>query len=158
MPSENAPASDRLTRMPQKQQSNGGTAADASSHKAARLHAARESFRNDVAAETSGSRVGHQSPNTSFTSTAHKRTASGNPRPLSRTATGEERERRVERTQVTTRETLITRTRSPERRMASARAPPEKTSAPELVRSRPTESRPKETRSETSQCACVPWS
>src|SRR4051812_17683188 len=133
MPSEDATARNRPTRMPQKQQANGGPAAEASSQKAARLNSARESFRADAAADASGSRQAYHSPNASFASTAHKRTASGNPRPLSRsTAGGEERERRVERTHIT-RETLVARTRSPERRPQPVRPPPEKTSAPELV-------------------------
>lgn len=53
--------------------------------------------------------------------TSHKRSASGNPRPGSRTAAPkdgvDEQHRRSEKVQVTTRETLlVTRTRSPERR------------------------------------------
>ncbi|KAK3940628.1 spindle pole body component alp4 [Diplogelasinospora grovesii] len=55
-------------------------------------------------------------------STSHKRTASGNPRPSSRTVLEDREVRRTEKVQVTTRETLVTRTRSPERRSAPSQS------------------------------------
>ncbi|KAJ9131568.1 Spindle pole body component [Pleurostoma richardsiae] len=59
------------------------------------------------------------SPQPGFSATSHKRTASGNPRPSSRAT----EERRVERHVVTTRETLVSRTRSPDRRNGQAERP-----------------------------------
>ncbi|KAI0525921.1 Spc98 family-domain-containing protein [Xylaria bambusicola] len=80
------------------------------------------------------SRTG-RSPHTSFTNTAHKRSASGNPRPGSRIVD----ERRTERMTVTTREKLITRTMSTERR-------PKETAQPERERWRSKEgSKPRQT-------------
>ncbi|KAK3352326.1 Spc98 family-domain-containing protein [Lasiosphaeria hispida] len=70
------------------------------------------------------------------TSTSHKRSASGNPRPTSRMVD----ERRTEKVQVTTRETLVARTRSPVRRSA----PDERTRAPDLSKQRAPEPRPRE--------------
>ncbi|KAI0009729.1 Spc98 family-domain-containing protein [Xylariaceae sp. FL0662B] len=58
-----------------------------------------------------------RSPQTAYTNPAHKRSASGNPRPASRST----EERRTERVTVTTKEKLISRTRSPDRR---SRDPP----------------------------------
>ncbi|KAI0387582.1 Spc98 family-domain-containing protein [Hypomontagnella monticulosa] len=55
---------------------------------------------------------GTRSPQAAYINPAHKRTASGNPRPASRST----EERRTERITVTTKEKLISRTRSPERR------------------------------------------
>lgn len=91
---------------------------------------ARDSFKTD---RSDPRRQDRPSPQPSNVSTTHKRTASGNPRPISRTV----EERRTERVQVTTRETLVSRTRSPERRSAATgdrrRAPAEepKPRAPE---------------------------
>ncbi|KAK0751027.1 Spc98 family-domain-containing protein [Schizothecium vesticola] len=78
------------------------------------------------------------SPNPSFNtqssaSTSHKRSASGNPRPTSRVVD----ERRTEKVQVTTRETLVSRTRSPVRRSA----PEERARPPDAMKHRHTESR-----------------
>ncbi len=75
-------------------------------------------------------------------STSHKRSASGNPRPTSRLVD----ERRTEKVQVTTRETLVTRTRSPVRRSA----PDERTRAPDGQKQRAPEPRPREARPEPS--------
>ncbi|KAK3390494.1 Spc98 family-domain-containing protein [Podospora didyma] len=82
-------------------------------------------------------------------STAHKRTASGNPRQASSRSVDE---RRTERVQVTTRETLVSRTRSPERRSASSRT----SDAP---RPRPPEPKPREAAKADSfsQAPPVPW-
>ncbi|KAK6081013.1 spc97 spc98 family protein [Seiridium cupressi] len=74
------------------------------------------------------------------TNTAHKRSASGNPRSLSRAA----EERRTERVTVTTREKLISRAKSPERRATRDSAPPEKWKAKETARPRTAEGRQKE--------------
>jgi gamma-tubulin complex component 2 len=62
-----------------------------------------------------------QSPQPLTSGTTHKRTASGS----QRTNRGVE-ERRTERVQVTTRETLTTRTRSPDRRSAPSAQPQER--------------------------------
>jgi gamma-tubulin complex component 2 len=69
-------------------------------------------------------------------STSHKRSASGNPRPTSRMVD----ERRTEKVQVTTRETLAARTRSPVRRTA----PEERSRQPEPPKPRPVETRSRE--------------
>ncbi|SPO05937.1 related to gamma-tubulin complex component [Cephalotrichum gorgonifer] len=82
------------------------------------------------------------------TSASHKRSMSGNPRPMSR-AMDEWRveERRTERTFVTHRDTLATRTRSPERQEKPEKRDP---------RPRPAEARPREGKqSEPSPQA--PW-
>ncbi|KAJ8105361.1 hypothetical protein ONZ43_g7455 [Nemania bipapillata] len=72
-----------------------------------------------------------------FTNPAHKRSASGNPRPANRTV----EERRTERLTVTTREKLVSRIRSPERR-------PKEPAQPEKDRRRPKET-PKARQPET---------
>ncbi|KAI4867104.1 Spc98 family-domain-containing protein [Hypoxylon rubiginosum] len=80
-----------------------------------------------------------RSPQSSFTNPAHKRTASGNPRPASRST----EERRTERVTITTKEKLISRTKSPERRSKDA-PPPEKWRAKEPTKSRQPETKAKE--------------
>ncbi|KAK4193942.1 spindle pole body component alp4 [Podospora australis] len=72
--------------------------------------------------QSSSQQQQHQHPPKTSTNTssryhaeAHKRSTSGNPRSTSRSV----EERRTEKVQVTTRETLMTRTRSPERRGAT---------------------------------------
>ncbi|KAI0132750.1 spindle pole body component alp4 [Xylariales sp. AK1849] len=96
---------------------------------------------------------GVPSPQTAYTntshSTAHKRTASGNPRPASRST----EERRTERVTVTTREKLVSRTRSPERRSRDS-APPEKWKAKEVPRPRTAEAKQKEPQLESPS---KPW-
>lgn len=67
-----------------------------------------DSFKSDAYRESS--------PQPSFPGTSHKRSASGNPRPASRTT----EERRTEKVHVTARETLVSRTKSPDRRGAPA--------------------------------------
>lgn len=93
--------------------------------------------------ERADSRQGPSPHQQQYQPTSHKRTASGNPRPMSR-ATEERRteERRTERTFVTHRETLSTKTRSPERQ--------EKAEKRES-RQRPAESRPREAKPEAPQ-------
>lgn len=98
--------------------------------------------------ERSDSRVG-RSPQQSyapFTNPAHKRSASGNPRPMNRSST---EERRTERTTVTTKEKLISRTRSTERRPKEA-APQEKWKTKEPVRMRAPETKSREGKQEPS--------
>ncbi|KAK8128314.1 Spindle pole body component [Apiospora sp. TS-2023a] len=73
-------------------------------------------------------------PGGSFTSTAHKRSASGNPRPASRG------DRRTERTTITTREQLVSRAKSPERRSRDY-GPSERWKTKEPSRHRATESK-----------------
>jgi len=97
---------------------------------------AHDSFKS----ERSDSRKYGPSPQAAFAQTSHKRTASGNPRPSSRAV----EERRTERVQVTTKETLVSRTRSPERRAAQA----EKARNVDASKQRAPETRPRETRPE----------
>src|SRR6187399_3233574 len=82
------------------------------------------------------------SPQPPGSGTAHKRSASGNfVRPASRAVD----ERRTERVQVTTRETLVSRTRSPERRSAAS----ERSRTTDGAKQKPAaESRPREIRPE----------
>ncbi|KAL2753441.1 hypothetical protein ACRALDRAFT_2111432 [Sodiomyces alcalophilus JCM 7366] len=85
---------------------------------------------------------------------SHKRTASGNPRPSSRTH--EDRrieERRTEKTYVTQLESIVHRTRSPER-SERRQVPTDKVRAA-VEKPRAAESRPKEAKVETPQ---APWS
>lgn len=77
-----------------------------------------------------------QSPQPSATSNSHKRTASG----VQRSSRGVD-ERRTERVQVTTRETLTSRTRSPERRPGSTQ--PQERSRAEPSRAQSVDPRPK---------------
>ncbi|KAK6214432.1 hypothetical protein LQW54_004339 [Pestalotiopsis sp. IQ-011] len=77
------------------------------------------------------------------TNTAHKRSASGNPRSRSRAATNTE-ERRTEKVTVTTREKLVSRNRSPERRAARDNAPSEKWRPKESVRPKTADGKQKE--------------
>ncbi len=84
------------------------------------------------------------SPQPGPSGTAHKRSASGNVvRPASRAV----EERRTERVHVTTKETLVTRTRSPERRSAAS----EKSRTTDGAKQKPVPAadvRPKEARPE----------
>lgn len=80
-----------------------------------------------------------RSPQAADINPPHKRSASGNPRPASRTV----EERRTERTTITTKEKLISRTKSPERRSKDA-PPPEKWKAKEAPKSRQPETKAKE--------------
>lgn len=77
-------------------------------------------------------------------SAAHKRSISGNPNARSTSRSAVE-ERRTEKVQVTTRETLMTRTMSPERRGA----PSDKGRAADGLKRRPSEPRPRDARQET---------
>ncbi|KAL8407956.1 hypothetical protein RB594_006673 [Gaeumannomyces avenae] len=91
-------------------------------------------------------------PGFSSTNTSHKRSASGNLRPSSRTV----EERRTEKTHVTTRETIVSRTRSPNRR---AQPPPQdkpKTSDMGGKHRAAADSRPREPRSEPPQAVWEP--
>jgi len=84
-----------------------------------------------------------QSPQPSTAGPSHKRTASGS----QRTNRGVE-ERRTERVQITTRETL-TRTRSPERNSAPSAPPPERQRPAEPSRAYSGEPRPKPSKPDT---------
>lgn len=79
-----------------------------------------------------------------YTNPAHKRTASGQSRPMNRSST---EERRTERATVTTKEKLTSRTRSIERRSKEP-APPEKRKMKEPVKTRPPETKSKEPKQE----------
>ncbi|KAI0150437.1 Spc98 family-domain-containing protein [Xylariaceae sp. FL1272] len=97
-------------------------------------------------------RIG-RSPQPSFTNPPHKRSASGNPRPASRRVD----ERVTERRTITTREKLVTRTRSPERRPKDA-PPPERYRSKDMSRSRPDSSKLKEPRPESNvSSATATW-
>lgn len=97
-------------------------------------------------AERSDSRSGTspQSAYAPYTNPAHKRSASGNPRPMNRSST---EERRTERTTITTKDKLIARTRSTERRPKET-APPEKWKMKEPVKMRPPETKSREPKQE----------
>ncbi|OIW31767.1 hypothetical protein CONLIGDRAFT_572794 [Coniochaeta ligniaria NRRL 30616] len=99
---------------------------------------ARDNFKPE---RSDSRRQDRPSPQPSNVSTSHKRTASGNPRPTSRAV----EERRTERVQVTTRETLVSRTRSPERRSATAsgdrRRAPAEDQRPRAPEAKPRESK-----------------
>ncbi|KAI1658419.1 Spc98 family-domain-containing protein [Daldinia decipiens] len=82
-----------------------------------------------------------RSPQTANINPPHKRSASGNPRPASRTA----EERRTERTTVTTKEKLISRTRSPERRSRDA-PPPEKRKSKEVPKPRQSDTKSRDSK------------
>ncbi|KAI0478789.1 Spc98 family-domain-containing protein [Xylariaceae sp. FL0804] len=84
-----------------------------------------------------------RSPAPAPTNPAHKRSASGNPRPASRNLD----ERRTERLTVTTKEKLISRTRSPERRSKEA-APPERWRPREAAAPRQPETKPRDSKPE----------
>ena len=86
---------------------------------------------------------GTRSPQPSTAGMSHKRTASGS----QRTNRGVE-ERRTERVQVTTRETLTTRTRSPDRRSASSTQPTERQRPAEPSRAYLGDPRPKPSKPE----------
>ena len=87
-----------------------------------------------------------QSPQPSASGTSHKRTASGS----QRQNRGVE-ERRTERVQVTTRETLTSRTRSPQRRPTSTVQPQERPKPAEVSRAYSGDSRPKSVKTEAPQ-------
>jgi gamma-tubulin complex component 2 len=78
-----------------------------------------------------------------YAETTHKRSTSGHPNPRSTSSSFEER--RTEKVQVTTRETFTTRTRSPQRRSATA----DKSRAADGTKQRAPDSRPREARQET---------
>ncbi|KAI2636970.1 Spc98 family-domain-containing protein [Hypomontagnella submonticulosa] len=94
---------------------------------------------------------GTRSPQAAYINPAHKRTASGNPRPASRST----EERRTERITVTTKEKLISRTRSPERRSRDA-PPPEKRKSREVTKSRQSETKLRDSKSEQPPAAWDP--
>ncbi|KAI1075042.1 Spc98 family-domain-containing protein [Whalleya microplaca] len=128
--------SSRVSNYPDRR-TNGTTESDANNPPRPRptVHNRRASQTDPRAASASA-----RSPQTAYTNPAHKRTASGNPRPASRNV----EERRTERTTVTTKEKLISRTRSAERR---SREPPpqEKWRPKERPKARPAaEAKPRE--------------
>ncbi|OTB03294.1 hypothetical protein M426DRAFT_321862 [Hypoxylon sp. CI-4A] len=91
-----------------------------------------------------------RSPQTANINPAHKRSASGNPRPASRAT----EERRTERVTVTTKEKLISRTRSSERQPKDAPLPDRRKSK-DMAKSRQPETKPRDSKLETAQPA--PW-
>ena len=89
----------------------------------------------------------HHQHQQSYTNPPHKRSASGNPRPVSRSHD----ERRTERTTVATKEKLVSRTRSGERRpreRETTAPPPEKWKMkdPATTKTRPPDTRSREPR------------
>ncbi|KAI0542988.1 Spc98 family-domain-containing protein [Xylaria digitata] len=99
---------------------------------------------SNTAHASADSRTGRP-PQAGFTNPPHKRSASGNPRPASRMV----EERRTERLTVTTRERLISRTRSPERRSKDAAQPErERWRSKEAPKPRQPDTKLKETKSE----------
>ncbi|KAH9887099.1 Spc98 family-domain-containing protein [Xylariomycetidae sp. FL2044] len=88
-----------------------------------------------------------------FTSTAHKRTASGSTRPAS--GSGAANEKRTERVTITTKERLISRTKSPERRPKEP-VVQEKWRSKEAPKPRQHETKSREARPETAPTAWDP--
>ncbi|KAK4126321.1 hypothetical protein N657DRAFT_709925 [Parathielavia appendiculata] len=80
-----------------------------------------------------------------YAEATHKRSTSGHPNLRSASSSFEERERRTEKVQVTTRETLTARTRSPQRRSTTT----EKGRTADGPKQRAPEPRPREARQET---------
>jgi gamma-tubulin complex component 2 len=122
---------------------NGGAKERAASARS-RL-SAHEGLRN----ERSDSVRPGPSPQPPLFSTTHKRSASGNPRPASRAV----EERRTERVQVTTKETLVSRTRSPDRRAV----PQERPRATDGFRQKSTEARSREPKVEAPPSRMPRW-
>ncbi|KXJ92291.1 spindle pole body component alp4 [Microdochium bolleyi] len=90
------------------------------------------------------------SPREPYTNPAHKRSASGNPRPASRST----EERRMERVTVTTRDRLISRTRSPDRRPNDTASPAERWRSRDPPRQRATDAKSREPKVEKPS---EPW-
>ncbi|KAI1409342.1 Spc98 family-domain-containing protein [Hypoxylon sp. FL1857] len=109
---------------------NGTSDNDSNSKPRAGAHSSRSSQHDQRSTRSS---------QTAYINPAHKRSASGNPRPASRST----EERRTERVTVTTKEKLISRTRSPERRPKDA-PQPEKWKPKEATKSRPSDTKLKE--------------
>ncbi|KAI1276746.1 Spc98 family-domain-containing protein [Xylaria sp. FL0933] len=108
-------------------------------------HRPRAGGASSSAAQPAADSRSGRSSQAGFTNPPHKRSASGNPRPGSRIVD----ERKTERFTVTTREKLITRTRSPERRPKEAAQPEkERWKQKEAPRRRQSEAKPKETKSD----------
>ncbi|KAI1351367.1 Spc98 family-domain-containing protein [Xylaria sp. FL0043] len=106
-------------------------------------HRPRAGAASSSAAQPAADSRSGRSSQAGFTNPPHKRSASGNPRPGSRVVD----ERRTERLTVTTREKLITRTRSPERRPKETVQPErERWKQKEAPRWRQSEAKPKETK------------
>lgn len=116
---------------------NGATGSERASRPPRVPPTAHDSFKSD---RSDPKRPGRPSPQPSNISAAHKRTASGNPRPTSRTV----EERRTERVQVTTKETLVSRTRSPDRRSGTAFGGRQRAGTDGSSRQKVAETRPKE--------------
>lgn len=87
-----------------------------------------------------------QSPQTSTSGSAHRRVPSTSQRTKSALE-----ERRTERVQVTTRETLTSRTRSPERRSATQMQQQERVRPSEVSRTNSADHRPRLSRAESAQ-------
>lgn len=87
-----------------------------------------------------------QSPQTSTSGGTHRRTTSASQR-----SKGGVEERRTERVQVTTRETLASRTRSPERRPAPQMPQQERTRPSEVSRTNSGDHRPRLSKAEATQ-------
>ncbi|KAI3318629.1 Spc98 family-domain-containing protein [Xylariaceae sp. AK1471] len=96
------------------------------------------------AAQASADSRSGRSPQPGFTNPAHKRSASGNPRPASRTV----EERKTERYTVTTREKLITRTNSEKRSKEAAQPEKEKWRPKDVSKPRQPETKLKEAKLE----------
>ncbi|KAI0971370.1 Spc98 family-domain-containing protein [Xylaria arbuscula] len=119
------------------------SATDSNGSQRPRAGAASSSAAQQPAADPRNGR----SPHAGFTNPPHKRSASGNPRPGSRTV----EERRTERLTVTTREKLTTRTMSSERRNKETAQPErEKWKQKEAPKPRQPEAKLKETKSDSS--------
>ncbi|RBQ66926.1 hypothetical protein VDGD_08990 [Verticillium dahliae] len=134
------------SRVPAHDRRANGAPADQDRPPRPRMSNAQGSFTSSNRHERPDSRQAQPQSDGRFESTSHKRTASGNPRPSSRTH--EDRrieERRTERTFVTQLERLTQRTRSPQRAERSSTTSA-KAKAPETHKT--SESQQKEARVE----------
>ncbi|KAE8447814.1 hypothetical protein EG329_010208 [Mollisiaceae sp. DMI_Dod_QoI] len=91
-------------------------------------------------------------PPSTVSGSTHRRIASGSQR-----TNRNVEERRTERVQVTTRETLTSRTRSPERRPGPSVQQTERPRAPEASRAYSGDSRPRSSKAEAPSGTALPW-
>ena len=121
---------------------NGSAAAEHPTQSRVQLQSQRPASAAERATSRSERRV--PSPREPYTNPAHKRSASGNPRPASRST----EERRTERVTVTTRDKLISRTRSPDRRTSNAASSGERWRSRDAARSRAADAEPRKSKPE----------
>ncbi|KAI2635241.1 Spc98 family-domain-containing protein [Xylaria nigripes] len=131
------------SRLPYADRRTNGT--DSDGNQRPRTAAVSSAASPGTAQAPTDSRSGRSSQSSS-SNPPHKRSASGNPRPMGRTA----EERRTERMTATTREKVVSRAKSPDRRSKDVAAQPEweKRKSKEASKSRQSETKLKESKSE----------